>query len=175
MRASLFAVIKVSQAAFLFKLIVSVMKYEYDFVQEDQFMCKQLLLALLIFLLSPFALADTCPTVAALKKDNLVDWGVYDSDDGKPLSAERIATYKNDAVAFALAEWNGQGKEGAIHCFYHDNAGSDMEAYVAKNHVQLSSNKKYWYQVSGSTQCAAGMQECEFNTIQSAAPQLAHN
>jgi hypothetical protein len=136
---------------------------------------QKLLFVVALSLLTPFAFADTCPTIDALKKSNLAGWSIYDSDDGKPLSTERILTYKHDAVAFALAEWSSQGTEGVIHCFYHDKAGSDMEAYLAKNHVRLSSQTKYWYQVSGSTQCAAGMQECAFNPTSKVAAQLAHN
>lgn len=128
-----------------------------------------------LFLFSQFAFANTCPSIETLKKGDLSDWNFYDTDDNKPLSSKRIAQYKTDAVAFALAEWTSQDREGTIHCLYHDKAGSDMEAYLAKNHVQLSSVKKFWYDVSGSQQCAAGMHECEFKEIDTSATHLAHN
>lgn len=108
-------------------------------------------------------LAETCPSVADIKNNKVNDWKAFDSDDGIPLSVNRAAAFKKHAQEFALAEWvkNGSNKS-FIRCYYRDNAGSDLEAYLAKESFTPKKTKSYWYEVSGSMQCAAGMQDCEF-------------
>jgi hypothetical protein len=128
-------------------------------------MYKKLLFAVVFFSLSQSALALTCPTVASIKKNALTGWKAYDSDEGTLLSKKREAQFKQNAREFALAEWKWNGADkstGTIHCYYRDNAGSDLEAYLSKGNFSPENSRDYWYDVSGSMHCAAGMEKCEF-------------
>lgn len=117
----------------------------------------------LVLFLSQTCFAETCPDVNSVKKNHLSGWTVHDSDDGKILTATRIALYKKNIEQFTLAEWVNKGKQkGSIRCYYSDNNGSGLEAYLTKDSFQPTNSKNYWYQVSGSMHCAAGMRECVF-------------
>ena len=120
--------------------------------------------ALLIFCQTSFA--EKCPSVKDIKNHHASAWKAYDSDDGTPLPAKREAEFRKSAQEFALAEWTSADKKtGSIHCYYRDNNGSDLEAYLAKSHFSLNNHKNYWYTVSGHMHCAAGMDKCEFNLL----------
>ena len=93
------------------------------------------LFALCLTLLTQIALAETCPTVSAIKHGALNGWQVYDSDDNKPLTAKRLADFKKSIRQFVLAEWKeNTAQRGIMRCYYVDGDGSELEAYVAKNH-----------------------------------------
>ena len=122
--------------------------------------------------LTTMAYADVCPTVKEIKSQKLAGWKAYDSDDGTPLSKKRTVAFIKSADQFILAEWSRRGRQGsAIHCFYRDVNGSDLEAYLTKNNL-VPENNKAWYQVSGAMQCAAGNDMCQFTGIANQ-PQLA--
>lgn len=128
-------------------------------------MLKRSLIALSCMVLCQLSFAETCPSVADIKKNSLTGWKAYDSDDGKPLSTSREAEFKKILEQFALAEWSKSktDKHGSIHCYYRDNTGSSLEAYFAKdNFIPKLDPKTFWYQVSGSMHCAAGKEKCEF-------------
>lgn len=115
-------------------------------------------------LLCQTSFAERCPSVHDIKKNNLHGWKVFDSDDGKPLTAARETQFKNIVEQFALAEWTNNKKQlGSIHCYYRDKTGSSLEAYLAKDnyHPRLGA-KSFWYEVSGFMHCAASMEHCEF-------------
>ena len=123
----------------------------------------KLISAICLFVLCQFAYAQTCPTISDIKRNKLVGWNAFDSDDGKPLSKERDKQFKQGVEEFALAEWRKKdAKTGAIHCYYRDKTGSDLEAYLAKDHYMPNSAHAYWYEVTGFMHCAAGMDKCEF-------------
>lgn len=124
-------------------------------------MYKKLMIAAGIILLHTSCLADTCPTISEVKHGKLTGWKIYDSDDGKLVSTHRASEFKRIAEQFALAEWS----KGNVHCYYRDKDGSDLEVYLAKDHLSFSNKKDYWYEVSGYMHCAAGMKECEFQQM----------
>lgn len=125
-------------------------------------MSKKLIFFMIITLFWQLSLADTCPTVKEIKSNRLLGWQAYDSEEHSPLSAKREAAFKKEITAFALAEWATKDpRNSAIHCYYLDKNGSDLEAYLARDHF-IPKNSKNWYQVSGFMQCAAGMKKCEF-------------
>lgn len=135
---------------------------------------KNLILTLFILFFAQTTFADTCPTVKTIKSSPLLGWTAHDSDDGKILSTARTTSFKKNIEQFTLAEWVNTGKhKGAIRCYYSDNNGSGLEAYLTKENFQPTNLKKYWYQVSGSMHCAAGMSECLFKHDLSKQPQLA--
>lgn len=124
---------------------------------------KKLLWLLLIFL-PTWAYADHCPEVSEVKHIRLQQWHLYDSEEGNPLSTQREEAFRNAVAHFALAEWIGKknGIGGAIHCYYRDEHGSTLEAYLVKDSAPPKSNQAFWYNVSGFMHCAAGARECEF-------------
>lgn len=125
-------------------------------------MKKGLILAITLALLSQISYAETCPDVSDVKNNKLVGWKFYDSEESTPLSIKRETAFKKEVTAFALAEWASKDqKNSAMHCYYLDKNGSDLEAYLARDHF-IPKNSKNWYQVSGFMQCAAGMKNCEF-------------
>lgn len=128
-----------------------------------------------LFLTTSICFADTCPTVDAIKQNTIKGWKAYDSEDGKLLSEARESHFKKNVQEFALAEWaNTHNKNGAIHCYYRDRTGSNLEAYLAKEHfAPKTSSQNYWYNVSGYMHCAADSQQCEFETQLLNRPQLA--
>lgn len=110
-----------------------------------------------------FAFAEMCPSVQSIQHHALQGWKVYDSEDGTLLPPVRLSHFQQQAKLFALAEWKQSGR--AMHCYYKDQTGSDLEAYLAKeNFVPINPNH-YWYAVSGALQCAAGMDKCEFKNL----------
>lgn len=117
-----------------------------------------------------FTYAQTCPTVESIKAGKLAGWKAYDSEDKQLLSQQREATFLKNAEVFALAEWQ-QGKNGlgTVHCYYRDRTGSDLEAYLSTDNQMPMAQNSYWYHVTGSMHCAAGMNKCKFKH-QNAAP-----
>lgn len=118
----------------------------------------------IFFLLLPTLLfAETCPSIKDIKHLTLGDWKFYDSDDDTPLSAARIKQFREISNEFALAEWpNENNTNNAIHCYYRDKNGANLEAYLANHHFQPNNTKKIWYPVTGYMHCAAGKDECTF-------------
>lgn len=135
-------------------------------------MHKRLFTALIILCVQT-SFAETCPDVNQIKHPSFSNWKVYDSDNGTPLSPKRAAHFKDSATHFVLAEWAKNKNGGSIHCYYSDDNGSNLEAYLAKNNFIPENGKNFWYQVSGSMQCAAGAKECLFRSINLNQQQLA--
>lgn len=138
-------------------------------------MIKQFIFAASFLLMAGASYAETCPTVKEIKNHSLSGWKAYDSEEGTPLSAAREARFENMAEQFALAEWKREkGLRSSIHCYYRDNSGSSLEAYLAKdNFIPKITNKSFWYQVSGYMHCAAGANNCPFETRNLIQQQLA--
>ncbi|VVC76822.1 hypothetical protein AQUSIP_21490 [Aquicella siphonis] len=129
-------------------------------------MLGKLLTGLCLAMLCSLSFAETCPNVNDIKTNHLNGWKAYDSDDGAPLSTAREVQFKKMVEQFALAEWaNGKRQSGAIHCYYRDSSGSNLEAYLAKDHfVPKQTSSSFWYSVSGYMHCAARKENCEFET-----------
>lgn len=129
----------------------------------------------LLFLLaqSTLVLADTCPSVTDIKHQKAAGWKAYDSDDSTRLSEKRAAKLRHAIEQFTLAEWSGDQNKSSIHCYYRDKNGSELEAYFSKNNFLPKDTHHYWYQVSGSMQCAAGANYCEFQQNVLENPKLA--
>ncbi len=128
-----------------------------------KFLLKNMLVALLIF--SPaFCFAEQCPNVSEAKNNSALSWHLYDSEEGVPVSLRREAAFKEHVAHFALAEWipKKNSTSGVIHCYYRDENGSTLEAYLAKNSVFPKHKQQFWYNVSGFMHCAAGAHECKF-------------
>lgn len=120
------------------------------------------------------AKAEKCPTVEDIKKNKLDGWKIVDSDDGKPISSKRLSQFKESVVQFVLAEWGStRNLNNAIHCYYRDKEGYSFDAYLTKDHFIPENSKKLWYTVSGSMQCAANMEQCQFQMINAKPTQLA--
>ena len=130
-------------------------------------MYKYLLATTSLLLFSQLSLADTCPSIDYIKHHSLSGWKIHDSEDGTRLSVKRMAKFRQLAEQFVLAEWsNNHSQKNAIHCYYRDKNGSDLEAYLTKDAFIPSANHRYyWYEVSGFLHCAAGMKECEFKHL----------
>jgi len=115
----------------------------------------------LFFFLTSFAFAQTCPTIKEIKTASLSGFKVYDTDKKTPLTAEQFAMFKNHVEKFLVAEWIHKNNS-AIHCYYGDRSGSLLEAYLVKDNLTPKNSNHYWYQVTGSSQCAAGVEGCQF-------------
>ena len=128
-------------------------------------MSKILLLIASIILFSQTALADTCPSVTDIKQNHLDGWKAFDSEDGTPFPPGKIAQLAKYIHQFALAEYTAKGPNGtAVHCYYRDVHGSDLEAYFSKDNINPINAKNTWYQVSGYMHCAAGNENCAFQS-----------
>lgn len=129
-------------------------------------MLKQLIGLVSLTLSTQLSFAETCPSVADINKNALHGWQVYDTEESKPLSKNRLLDFNKHAEQFALAEWtDATHKTGSIHCYYRDKNGSDLEAYIIKNDFIPKDSQHYWYQVTGYRQCAAGLEKCEFQSV----------
>lgn len=125
----------------------------------------RLLLLILVLFLSKVVLADVCPLTKDIQNNHLTGWKLLDSDDDKALSLKRQSSFRKDVDSFAMAEWSTSQKDaGKIRCYYRDKNGSSLDAYVTKDHYSLTGNK-YWYEVSGAKECAAGVERCGFQSI----------
>jgi hypothetical protein len=128
-------------------------------------MFRRLILCATLITVCQLGFALTCPSISSIKNNLLTGWKAYDSDDGTLLSKKRESQFKQNAQEFALAEWKWTGTDkttGTIHCYYRDTNGSDLEAYLSKGNYSPENSRDYWYDVSGSMHCAAGMEKCEF-------------
>ena|SRR3990167_3900868 len=121
------------------------------------------ILFLSLVFISQTSFAETCPNIDAIKKQVWNGFKAYDSDDDKPLSKKREALFIKEVKQFALAEWV-QKKEGpsAVHCYYRNDAGSELETYLSKDNFVPKNINKEWYQVSGFMHCAVGSDQCVF-------------
>lgn len=126
---------------------------------------RKLVMALVVGIICQTVQAETCPRVADIKHKLAKEWKAYDSDDGTPLSAKRELAFVKNIEQFILAEWSGSSKKGAIHCYYRDKTGSNLEAYLSKENFIPENHNNYWYNVSGLRQCAAGMEKCMFGSL----------
>lgn len=120
---------------------------------------------LMIFFLCQLSFAETCLDTKNVKNNKLSGWKIIDSEDGLPLSAKRADQFRQDIEAFVLAEWM-QDKNNTVHCYYRNKDGYDMEAFLTKENFMPNNMQQFWYQVSGSMQCAAGAAKCEFKSIE---------
>ncbi|RDI42398.1 DUF3757 domain-containing protein [Aquicella lusitana] len=137
-------------------------------------MQKKLLIALCSLFACSLSYADTCPSVQDIKTNKLHGWKAYDSDEDTQLPPKRLAIFKKEVTQFVLAELgNEHNKNNTMRCYYSDSNGSHLETYLAKDHFSLSKSKSYWYQVSGSMHCAAGVDKCKFNPYVLSQNQLA--
>ena len=128
-------------------------------------MIRNCLVSLGLLLLCQLGFAQTCPSVQDIKHALPVGWKAIDSDDGGELSPGREVQFRKLAQEFALVEWiDTNHKTGSIHCYYRDKNGSDLEAFLTRDNFIPKNTNDYWYQVSGSMQCAAGMDKCNFET-----------
>lgn len=137
-------------------------------------MTRTLLATLLLTAWSASAFAEKCPTVDDIKHNRLRGWQLHDTDDGPVNSAKRIADYRAQIKQFALAEWeNVNNKENLMHCYYLDADGSNLNAFLAKKDFHPLDETKFWYTVTGSLQCTAGMDKCQFKSLASSERHLA--
>lgn len=116
-------------------------------------------------MLSLNSIADTCPSVKMIKSSHHPHWQAFDSDNGKPLSAARTTRLKNEITQFALAEWTNERHKNIVHCYYKNMHGSMLEAYFARESTSPVAPSKYWYNVTGLMQCAAGADKCQFQIL----------
>ena len=127
-------------------------------------MYKKLIIAISFILFSQLCFAENCPSIQDIKNQTLAEgWKAYDSEEGTLLSKEVVAKLADHIDQFALAEWVNDGhSNGAVHCYYRDKHGSNLEAYLAKDNFKPDNQKNVWYQVSGFMHCAAGADQCVF-------------
>lgn len=128
-------------------------------------MLKRILLMAITCLCWQLGNAETCPKVYDIKHSALSGWKAYDIDDDKPLSITETQSFRHAVEAFVLAEWSHNQPKGSIHCHYRDKSGSNLGAYLAKDHFhpkQLAHH--FWYPVSGHMHCAASTKKCEFES-----------
>lgn len=131
----------------------------------------KLFLSLCLLLCSMPVYAETCPNIEKVKAGQMQGWQAYDSDDDKPLSIRRLTHFKKQADKFLLAA----SVKSGIRCYYGDHTGAALEAYLAKPHLSPINKNNLWYQVSGSLDCAAGMDKCQFQKNGFEHSQLADN
>ncbi len=117
-----------------------------------------------VILATPSA-AEVCPSTQDLQTGKALYWKAFDSDNGKPLNAVREARLKSQIKNFALAEWANSHHKGSMHCYYKNESGSHLEAYFAKESISSIQPSKYWYEVTGMMQCAAGVDKCAFQAL----------
>lgn len=134
---------------------------------------KKFLLALMLLCLYQIAFANSCPSIQDIKNNTLKGWQAFDSDEEKPLSAERFAIFQRNAEQFVLAEWINTKHQNSIHCYYHDINGSDLSTYLTRNDFIPEDDKKSWYKVTGAMHCAASNAQCSFRETVFSPKQLA--
>jgi|GEM_PF-2695606 hypothetical protein len=129
-------------------------------------MYKKIIFLVTALIFSQVIFAETCPSLKTIKSTPLTAWKAYDSDNQEPLTTAQTTNFINNIDQFSLAEWVQEGQQkGAIHCYYSDRNGSVIEAYLAKSSYLPENSKHFWYEVSGSMHCAAGMDNCLFNMV----------
>ena len=134
-------------------------------------MHQKLIFTAVILFFCQIAMAGTCPSLTDIKHNRLHGWKAYDSVSHQPLANARIAMLKKYAAQFVLAEWpDSQRKTGAIRCYYRDKEGSDFQAYFSKSNLVPTDLKNDWYQVTGSTDCAANINKCSFQALPTTTP-----
>ncbi|TAK73948.1 MAG: hypothetical protein EPO11_07670 [Gammaproteobacteria bacterium] len=137
-------------------------------------MCRKCVITFFLLLFCSLVFAEMCPSVQDIQKNRLHGWKIYDSDDNTPLPPKRVAQFIKGAKQFTLAEWpDARRHVGTVHCYYRDDNGSQLEAYLAKDNFIPTNVNHYWYSVSGSMNCAAGAERCLFQPNMMQGKQLA--
>ncbi len=127
------------------------------------------LIAVFITLFSTALIAQTCPSVKDIRNNKIPGWRAYDIY-GTKFTEEQTQQFRGHALEFALAEVIPYNKGTlAIRCLYRDKNGSNLQGYLAKDNIVADNTMNYWYEVSGSKHCAAGVKLCQF------APNTLHN
>jgi hypothetical protein len=134
-------------------------------------MDKQIIVAIVSLFISANLFAETCPSVQAIKSQHANGWKAYDSDDHTLLAGKRATNFKEHIEQFALAQF--VANRHAMRCYYRDKNGSELEAYLQKDNLLPAVGHSYWYQVSGAMHCAAGANQCAFQSPVIAQTQLA--
>jgi hypothetical protein len=121
-------------------------------------------LALTLSSLTSLALAETCPSVDAIKHQTWGNqWKMYDTGSNKPVSDAHLAQALKSIDQLSLAEWSEtKDHMGTIRCYYRDKHGSSLEAYLANTHYRPDNSQHVWYSVTGHLHCAAGVDQCIF-------------
>ncbi len=120
------------------------------------------IMIIVLSVLCQWTFAETCPDIKTIKTHLPIGWKLYDSENNSLLSSQQIIEFKNAAAQFTLAEWIHRDQHGMIRCYYMNDTGSHLTAYLGKDDFDLENTHHYWYQVTGSMHCAAGMTKCEF-------------
>lgn len=129
-------------------------------IDKDMTMLKKIaFFTTLIF--SPYLAALTCPTAADILNNKISGWKAYDIY-GVRFSEQQIAQFRQHSLEFAVAEVIPYSRGLAIRCLYRDKNGSNLQGYLAKDDIVADNSKNYWYEVSGSKHCAAGLHKCQF-------------
>lgn len=117
-----------------------------------------------ILLFCSYCCAQTCPSVNDIRDNKIAGWKAYDIY-GVKFTQEQTTQFRKHSLEFAVAEVIPYAHRGlAIRCLYRDKNGSNLLGYLAKDDIVADNSKNYWYEVSGSQHCAAGLHNCEFAT-----------
>ena len=123
-------------------------------------MLKQLIIGLASILFCGVIFAESCPSLNAIKTNQLAGWKALSDGTDQAITPAQMQAFKASVSQFALAEYDTSANHiGSIRCYYRDNTGSNLDTYLSKSNLALSKGQ-YWYQVTGSMQCAAGMDKC---------------
>jgi hypothetical protein len=128
-------------------------------------MWKKALLTLNLCLLTSFAFAENCPTVADLHNHNFNSWQAFDINSGLPANKKVLDNFLTLVGHFDLAEWMQDAPEGVDHCYYKSGeAGEDyLDVYFVKdNLVPLKHSSSWRYLGKDIAQCKGPLTDCEF-------------
>lgn len=123
-------------------------------------MWKKILLITSI-LFSHVIYADTCPSPAEIKANQLHGWQILDINDAEPLIDQALEDFKKNVVGFAAANWLPDAPEGGGECRYQ---GEDVdEVFLVKETLGPDKSIGNWHMVgSDMMQCDLGISKCRF-------------
>jgi hypothetical protein len=124
---------------------------------------KILILSLLV---SSLAQAETCPTLADMKRDMFNGWNVLGLDSGEPVSASTLKRFQHDVAQFALAGWLPSAPEGSGECYYY-GVKPDVDylgVYLAKHTLPPDQSVGHWHTTSQRDfmECRDSIASCRF-------------
>lgn len=108
-----------------------------------------------------YSYADTCPTVAEIKLNQLNHWQFTDLNSAQPANPEKIRKFKQKVSRFVVASWEFD-EFGCCH--YYGKSGDPNELGVFLQKVTtIEKTKTHWRHVDADGWiCEAGISECRF-------------
>jgi hypothetical protein len=123
---------------------------------------KKLAVLISTLLATSLAIAETCPTIAQIRANNLNGWSAYTNDEGEPLTPTQLQAFEQNVGGFYSIRWLGGAPEGESHCYYVNKQRYWTRAFLSKSGLVPDFSSPNWTYVDDEPRCHASIAGCPF-------------